>query len=181
MTEEKLPKKTDRIFLAGFMGSGKSAVGRVLARKLRRRFADLDDAIVREAGMPIPEIFRLKGEAEFRKIESGIAATYSAGKWVVALGGGTLLDPVTRKRLMDSGVVVYLRAGAGTLAARLCRETDHRPLLAGAESLEGKVRSLMETRNPIYSGASWIIDTDDLSVEQVAALIFNKVRKAGND
>lgn len=181
MVYDKSHPNTDRIFLAGFMGSGKSVVGRILARKLRRGFADLDDILVREAGMSIPEIFRQTGEVAFRGMESRLAARYTRGKWVVALGGGTLLDPATKGLLMDSGTVVYLRAQAGTLAARLREETGNRPLLTGEGSLEERVSSLLKIREEAYSGAAWVVDTDDLTEDEVALLIFRKARASADD
>jgi len=181
MMSDRSSVSTDRIYITGFMGSGKSTVGRVLAQKLRRDFVDLDEVISREAGMSISEIFRKKGKSAFREIESGIAARYTGGKWVVALGGGTLLDPVTKNLLIDSGTVIYLRADPGTLAERLREETGHRPLLAGDGSLEERITSLLESRTETYSGIGWIVDTDDLTEEQVAALIFQKVRTGADD
>ena len=179
--ENKSPEKTDRIYLTGFMGSGKSAVGRILARLLRRRFVDLDDVITREAGMSIPEIFRRKGEKVFREMEREIAARYVTGKWVVALGGGTIMDPGIRGLLMDSGVVAYLRARGETLADRLRGKTGHRPVLAGEESLEKRITTLMEERGPVYEGAGWVVDTDGFSEGQVASLLFRRVRGEADD
>jgi len=172
-------EKTDRIYLTGFMGSGKSAVGKILARKLRRPFVDLDSVIVREAGMPIPEIFGRKGEKVFREMEREIAARYVTGKWVIALGGGTIMDPDIRGLLHESGVVAYLRAGVETLAERLRGKTGHRPMLAGEESLEKQITSIMEQREPVYESAGWVVDTDGLSEEQVASLLYRRIR--GND
>ena len=131
--------------------------------------------------MSIPEIFSRKGEAAFREIESGIAARYTGGKWVVALGGGTLLDPATKGLLMDSGTVVYLRAKAGTLAGRLREETGNRPLLAGEGSLGERISSLLKNREEDYSDAEWIVDTDDLTEDEVALVIFRRVKSLADD
>ncbi len=174
-------EKTDRIYLTGFMGSGKSAVGRILARMLRRRFVDLDSVIAREAGMSIPEIFRRKGEKVFREMEKETVSRYVTGKWVVALGGGTIIDPDSRGLLLESGVVAYLRAGVITLAERLKGKTGQRPVLAGEESLEKQITSLMEQRGRVYEDAQWIVDTDGLSEEQVASLLARKIRGEADD
>ena len=78
--------------------------------------------------------------------------------------------------LIDSGTVVYLRTRPGTLAARLAQQRDGRPLLAGDEPLEERISSLLEDRSGIYSCAQWILDTDDLTAEQVAERIYEKIR-----
>jgi shikimate kinase len=176
MVNKSSPTNTDRIYLTGFMGSGKSLVGRILAKRLGRPFADLDDVIVQEAGMSIPEIFRLRGEGVFREMEADAAARFTREQWVVALGGGTLVNPVTRDMLINSGTVVYLRTSPGTLTARLEEQRVGRPLLAGVEPLEEKVSSLLDDRSGIYSCAQWALDTDDLTAEQVAERIYERIR-----
>ena len=91
------------------------------------------------------------------------------------------MDPGIRGLLMDSGVVAYLRARGETLADRLRGKTGHRPVLAGEESLEKRITSLMEERGPVYEGAGWIVDTDGLSEGQVASLLFRRVRGKADD
>ena len=93
MVKRNAPTNTDRIYLTGFMGSGKSLVGKILAERLGRPFADLDDVVVQEAGMSIAEIFRLRGEGVFREMEADVATRFTTEHWIVALGGGTLVRP----------------------------------------------------------------------------------------
>lgn len=167
---------TDRIYLTGFMDSCKSTVGRILSGLLHRQFVDLDDVIAREAGMTIPEIFRCRGEEAFREMETGTAARFTTGQWVVALGGGTLVNPETREILISEGTVVYLRARPATLADRLSGQREDRPLLAGDEPLEKRVSSVLEARSRIYSCAQWTLDTDEMTPEQVADWLYRKIR-----
>jgi shikimate kinase len=177
MVKENSPPDTDRIYLTGFMGSGKSTVGKLLARLLGRTFIDLDEVIVKESGMTIPEIFQRNGEDAFRAIEKNVAARFTREKWVVALGGGTLVNPETRELLVDNGTVVFLRAKPATLAARLRGQSSHRPLLTGSETLEQRVTSLLKSRDQVYSCAHWVLDTDNLSADQVAHQLFDRIRK----
>lgn len=142
--------KTDRIYLTGFMGCGKSPIGRILAKLLKRRFVDLGDVIVREAGMAIPEIFRSEGEDAFRRLEARVAARHTAGRWVVALEGGTLVNAETRDVLISQGIVVFLKTKPGTLADRLRDHGGGRPLLSGDEPLTKRITTLLEARAPVY-------------------------------
>lgn len=181
MTNSHPPSRTDRIYLTGFMGSGKSVVGRILAAMLDRPFEDLDDVIAREAGMSIPEIFRQKGERAFREMERDVAARYADGLRVVALGGGTVMDPATRGLLAGSGVLVYLRASLDTLAERLRKERGHRPMLNGETPVEERIASLMRERGPVYETAEWTVDTDNRSAEEVASYLYRRIREKHDD
>ena len=181
MAKNHVESRTDRIYLTGFMGSGKSAVGRILAAMLDRPFVDLDDVIVREAGMPIPEIFRHKGERAFREMERDVAARNAAGRRVVALGGGTVMDPATRRFLAGSGVLVYLKANLDTLAERLRKERGHRPMLDGEKPVEERIASLMRERGPVYETAEWTVDTDNRSAEEVASCLYRRIREKQDD
>ena len=181
MTKNHPASRTDRIYLTGFMGSGKSVVGRILAGRLHREFADLDDVIARATGMSIPEIFREKGERAFREMERNVAARYAGGRRVVALGGGTIMDPATRDLLAGSGVLVYLRASLGTLAERLRKERGHRPMLEGETPVEERIAYLMRERVPVYETAEWIVDTDKRSAEEVACHLYMRIREKYDD
>jgi len=159
------------------MGSGKSTVGKILSKMLGREFVDLDDVIVEAAGMTIPEIFKNRGETVFREMEARAAARFSAGRWVVALGGGTLVNEDTRDILFTRGIVVYLRARPATLACRLKDHMGDRPLLSCDEPLTQRITSLLEDRSQTYSLAHWTLDTDDLSPEQVAEKLFQRIKE----
>jgi len=181
MVKESASTNTDRIYLTGFMGSGMIRVGRILPRHYGRPFVDLEDSVVKEARMTIPEIFRLRGEAAFKRLEARIMHRFKRGKWIAALCGGALVDPATRDLLTAAGTVVYLRAELGTLAARLKGQRAGCPLLAGDEPLERRITSLLDTRNAVYSCARWVQDTDDLSPEQVADSIYERAKASPDE
>jgi shikimate kinase len=176
MVKKKIFPNLERIYIAGFVGSSKSSVGRILAEHLDRPFIDLDDVIVREAGMPVSEIFHFMCEPAFRKMESRVASKFTSGPWVVALGSGALVNPRTRDLLIASGTVVYLRAKPETLADRFREQTGKRPLLAGEGALEEKINSLLARRRKVYNAAHWIVDTDELTPEQVADRLYERTR-----
>ena len=167
--------KFPRIYIAGFMGSGKSTVGRMVAHLFRWPFKDLDDMIASQAGMSIPEIFQKEGEAAFRRMEVETVRRSTEITGVIALGGGTLLNKESRELLLASGTLVYLRATPETLASRLQARTDNRPVLAGKGKLQDRIGAILEERAEIYAMAHWAVDTDKLSPEQVAGIIYNLV------
>ena len=160
------------IVLVGFMGTGKSAVGRMLARRLKRRFADLDDRISREAGRSIPEIFAAEGEPGFRNREAEAVLWASGLKGaVVSAGGGAILDEANISRLRSSGVLICLRARPEVIARRALNTLPVRPLLAGADPLAAIIE-LMKAREPHYAKADVSFDTSDHSVSEIAEQII---------
>jgi len=151
------------IYLTGFMGSGKTSVGRVLASRLGVPFVDLDERRAGAARAAVPEIFRLAGEEAFRALERKALfelATEGA-PCVVATGGGLPVDPRNRRVMKASGVVVHLGASFETIRGRI-PGGDGRPLWAG------DVRSLHRSRARAYGDADLELDTDHLTVEEVA-------------
>ena len=170
-----------RIYLTGFMGSGKSTVGRLLADLLNSPFTDLDEIIVQRAGMSIPDIFQHEGEPAFRRMEAETLRLCCNEEGVFGLGGGAVLDPDNRDILMASGLVIYLRATPETLARRLLSEAQGRPVLAGEGRLEDRIISLLRERSGSYELAHWNIDTDDLKPEQVASTIHKRIREEIGD
>ena len=155
------------ITLTGFMGSGKSTVGRLLADSLGCPFLDLDDLIVKKAGKSIPDIFAQDGEPAFRQLEARLlrqtVEKYAETTAVLALGGGAVMTPASASLLHDKTVCIYLRATLDTLLARLAGETAGRPLADDA------MASRLAEREPIYEEtAHVIIDTDGLSPDEVA-------------
>lgn len=162
------------IVLTGFMGTGKTAVGRHLADMLRVPFIDVDTAITKKAGKSIQAIFAAQGEAAFRELESSVIAEVAGqDKTVIATGGGALLDPRNRENLQKNGTLVCLTAKMGTLLERL-KDDLTRPLLAG-ENLGDKVERLMKERQDVYSLCPVQIDTDGKTIVQVAQEIIQKV------
>jgi len=155
------------ITLTGFMGSGKTTVGKVLADFLGCPFMDLDDLIVKKAGKSIPEIFAQDGEPAFRQLEARLlrqtVEKYTENTVVLALGGGAVTAPASASLLHEKTVCIYLRATLETLQARLEGETAGRPLADA--SLVGRLAA----REPLYEQtAHVIIDTDGLSPDEVA-------------
>lgn len=155
------------IALTGFMGSGKSSVGRLVADALGCPFLDLDEIIVKKTGHSIPEIFAADGEKGFRRLEKDAlektVAKYAENNAVLALGGGTVTLPGAVKLLQEKTLCIYLQAGFDTLLARLEGQTEGRPLAGEgmAERLAG--------REPLYQAAAHVtIDTTGLTAEEVA-------------
>ncbi len=159
-----------QVIFTGFMASGKSAVGRRLARRLSRPFIDLDQQIEKRQGRSIAAIFDSDGEAAFREMER-VAVDVLAGEpeSVIATGGGTFMDPVNRDRLRELGVVVFLATGLETIMKRVLRN-GKRPLASG-EGAEKRIRDLWQQRLPVYGQADITIETDGLTVEQSAARV----------
>ena len=155
------------IALTGFMGSGKTTVGKVLADFLGCPFMDLDDLVVKKAGKSIPDIFAQDGEPAFRQLEAQVlrktVEKYAESTAVLALGGGAILAPASAALLHEKTVCIYLRASLDTLLQRLSGETAGRPLADEA------MASRLAEREPIYEETAHVtIDTDGLSPDEVA-------------
>lgn len=162
------------IFLVGFMGSGKSTVGRRLAKSLGYVFADLDELLVEREGRSIPQIFAEHGEAWFRDCESAVLAE-QVGRTatVFATGGGIVGRKENRALMKQLGTVVYLRVSWPTLQKRLSRSSG-RPLADPDQGLES-VRQLWESRLAWYEEADFVIDADRLSVNGVVREIVRRL------
>jgi shikimate kinase len=169
---ENLPR---RIALTGFMGSGKSTVGPLLAARLGWRFVDVDDVIESEAGCTIAQLFTRHGEARFRDIEHAtIARLVSSGSLVLALGGGAIERAETRDLLLSSPgtLLVHLEVALETTLAR-CAGTEHtRPILADSANL----LSRYQRRLPLYRAAHVSIVVDALTPQQVVDAIVQSAR-----
>ncbi len=162
-------RKPRNIYLIGFSGTGKSTVGPVVARRLGFEFVDLDAQIERTAGRPVPEIFQTEGEDAFRRYETEALRRLAArDRLVVATGGGVVLRPENRRLMAESGLVICLEAQPETIARRLETLATTRPLLAGPDPA-ARIAGLKEYRQPFYATADWVIQTDLLSPEEVAA------------
>lgn len=156
------------IALIGFMGAGKSAVGRALAHKLKMKHVELDEMVERKAGKPITDIFKSEGEQAFRRMESeAVAEASQKEKTVISCGGGTVLDPLNIEALKTNAVVVYLQAGADDVLQRVKDSVHIRPLLARTDPSR-TVAELLKTRRPLYEkAADLVVDTSGLSVDEV--------------
>ncbi len=156
------------VALYGFMGVGKSAIGRALSERLGYGFVDMDEVIESRAGMKIKDIFAAEGEEGFRELEKA-AAKELAGKnrHVIACGGGAILDPENAEALRKSSVLVLLTASINEILERT-RSSDERPLL-NVEDTRIEAETLLRKRMPRYlEVADLIIDTTDASPAQLA-------------
>lgn len=159
------------IILTGFMGTGKSSVGRVLAALLGCPFIDLDAVIVADAGTSINGIFANEGEAAFRARESAcLERVLQEGASVIASGGGVVISESNRRLMRTLGIVVNLTASLPVILCRLKGATD-RPLYAGQDAAN-RVATLLEERQQFYDDADIRIDTDNKSVEDVSVQIL---------
>jgi shikimate kinase len=160
------------IVLVGFMGAGKTSVGHALAERLEFRFVDTDELVEREAGMTIAQIWSAEGEEGFREREhEAVKRACAGGARIVACGGGAVLQMRNYGILKGAGVVVYLRAHASVLRARL-RGDDVRPLLKDPRALD----RLLAERAPAYEAAAdVIVDVDEGTPEEIADKIMEKL------
>ncbi len=157
----KLPP---RIYLVGFMGSGKSHSGKLLATALGYEFADLDDLIVLAVGCSIASLFESKGEAFFRELEKQkLHETALLNRCVIACGGGTPCFFDNMEWINSRGVSIYLKASPTLLAKRLSAGQEQRPVLrqAGTSGLEEFIALKLKERQPFYEQAHWIYDQDE--------------------
>ncbi len=168
MRGRKAPREA---VLVGFMGAGKSSVGKELARRLGAEFVDVDDRIEAAAGKTIGEIFSREGEQAFRERErEAIRDAVSVPGRVIATGGGAFLDGGNRERLKAYAPVIFLDVSPAKALERLAGDTS-RPLLAGGER-EKAVKELMERRRPAYRQADFRVDTENRTADRVAAKVF---------
>ena len=165
------------ILLTGFSFTGKSAVGREVAQRLGWRFADSDDEIVALAGKDIPDIFAHDGEQRFRALERQVLATIcEKDEYVVATGGGAVVDPANRELFSRCGVVICLEAAPETIHGRLVAAQEAyqtvRPLLAVENPLE-HIKSLKASRQAFYDMADWSVCTDNLTLGHVVDRVID--------
>ena len=163
------------VTITGFMGVGKSRIGRELARELMLHFIDLDRYIERETGLSIPDIFRHLGEDTFRQLEVGsVAELVQKDFLVLSLGGGTFVNAENRERLMKRGPVVALWASPETILDRVSRRPGQRPILQTPNPLE-RIRSLLSERESIYRQANIHVSTDGRKIPEVVDEIIDQL------
>jgi shikimate kinase len=159
------------LYLVGFMGTGKTSIGRIVASRTKRTFIDLDRRIELREHRRITEIFEKEGEPYFRRIETQLLKEVSAlDAHVVACGGGIMIDDGNVAIMKSTGTVVCLSATPAVILART-KGNRHRPLLNVANP-EEKINALLAARAPFYARADCTIDTSTLSPEQVAEKII---------
>lgn len=166
------------IFLTGLMGSGKTTVGRLLARRLHLNFVDSDHEIEAHTGVRIATIFELEGESGFRMREAEMISRLTQRQGIVlATGGGAILNAHSRQLLHQRGLVIYLRANPDQLWLRT-RHDRQRPLLQTADP-KTRLQQLYEQRDPLYrEAAHLIIDTAQQSVHRLVSQLESELRKA---
>lgn len=174
-----------RIYLTGFMGSGKSTVGSILANVLGYAFEDLDETIAQQAGQSVQAFFATHGEPAFRALEAQLLReTARRDRLVVATGGGALARPDNMDWARAHGTVVYLALRREALVDRLQHLAVPRPLLLGPDgerlgpqALRARADGLMKAREPVYRRAHVAVQTDTLTVGQAVEAVVRALRR----
>jgi len=160
------------------MGAGKSSVGKIISRNLKMNFYDLDDEIEKRNGIAISEIFEKHGESYFRDIETEtLKEIAQKSRQVVSTGGGIVLRDENWDVLNGNGITVYLRAPVDELWSRIKKDINNetlRPLLNVKNPL-GKMKELLSERRALYEKAHIIIDADNVTPENVAEIVIEKL------
>ncbi len=164
-----------RIYLVGFMGSGKSSLGKRLAKKLDYPFSDIDQEVEAIAGISIPDIFLRYGESRFRQLEQeALHNTLHFHKAVIATGGGTPCFFDNMDFINAHGVSVYLRMSPVSLASRLEHAQKQRPLVENyaGEKLLSYIEEKLQEREPYYLQSKCIIKGETVKIDQIISLVF---------
>jgi shikimate kinase len=166
------------IALIGFMGTGKSAVGKALAEKLGHKFVEMDLLIEEMAGKPIPDIFDQDGEIAFREFEIEVTKEVAKkARQVIACGGGMVLNKINVDRLRETSLMVYLKASPRKILERTSADVNERPLLNVPDPAQ-HIRELLNLRRPFYERSADItINTSRLSIDKVADLITQRLKE----
>jgi shikimate kinase len=164
------------LYLVGFMGTGKTTIGRAVSQKLGFELVDSDQEIERQQGRSIADIFERDGEEAFRKMERAyIENGHPAARTIVSCGGGLIVPPGMLDLLRSRGVVICLHASIETILARTARHR-HRPLL-NVEDPEARVRALFAAREPIYKRAGTVLLTDSRPLNDIVAHVIRAWRR----
>lgn len=177
LTTYKLSDKQEKIALVGFMGSGKTTVGKKLARKIDARFIDTDELIVEQEGVSIPEIFATKGEPYFRQVEKRVLENVMAlpGKHIISCGGGLLLNESNREIVKNNCLVLWLYASPESTIKRI--KPGSRPLLDVDNPLE-KAKTIFNERKFIYaSAADMLVNTEIFHPDEITEKIYEEISK----
>ncbi len=166
------------VALIGFMGTGKTAVGEALAKKLNREFIELDALIEQKAGKSIPKIFQQDGEVAFRELEIEVTKEIASKEnLVIACGGGLVLNKINIDRLNSNSVIVYLTASPNVILKRTLTDGEGRPLL-NVSDRASEIRELLRFRRPFYERAADIkLNTSKLDINTVAEQIIMKLKE----
>ena len=176
IAENAVVSSKTNIALIGFMGAGKSTVGKALAQKLRMEFVETDRLIVEKTGKTIPQIFQNDGETFFRSAEiEVIREIFERDRLIIACGGGVVLNAININRLRERSVIVYLYASMEEIIKRIRNDSSQRPLIDETNTENG-VRSLMRFRAPLYRRSADItINVTNKSVEQIVDSIIDRL------
>ena len=169
---------TKNIYLCGFMGSGKTTTGKILARVTGKKFLDTDAAVENKLKTSLPLIFGADGK-KFRAAETSVLAQAARRhNLVVALGGGTLLKPANRDLIKETGILIYLKCAKTILRRRLRRDSKDRPLLSGYKgtALTERINALLLRREEHYRQAGLTLVCSALTPARAAAAIKKKLR-----
>ncbi len=170
-------RSISNLSLTGFMGVGKSTLGRSLAKTLRYQFVDTDDLIEQRTGRKIADIFKIDGEPHFRALEHTLANEITGWRQtVIATGGGLIAQNNNLNLLKQSSFLVCLWASLNTIHQRI-KKQKHRPLLQTENPLE-KIRQLLQQRIPYYKQSDIIIHTDNRPMRTIAQLIIRQYHQA---
>ena len=169
------------IVLIGYRCTGKSSIGELLSRRLKWGFVDTDELIEREAGLNIEDIVAKKGWDEFRRIEKEVVKKVSCfDSFVIATGGGVVLDPENVSRLQKNGWIIWLNANPEIIKKRMLKDKKSgfsRPALTDKDPID-EIREVMDMRAPIYKrAADLVIDTNNFSQEEICDMILKKFQR----
>jgi shikimate kinase len=175
-------KLKKHIFLTGFMGSGKSTIGKKLATQLQVKFIDTDDRIETAHDVEIKEIFKEKGESRFRQYEETVLADIivSEDPAIISLGGGTLLSDTNQKKVLSSGFLIYIKSSPTEIWNRI-KHSTRRPLLRkdgeewSKEMYMDRIAQLMKEREEGYHMAHLILDRDGKELDEIVEELLKKI------
>ncbi len=164
------------IILTGFMGTGKTSVGKRLAKRFGWTFVDVDQLIETSAQMSIAQLFAKRGEAVFRRLERRhISRAVRGSEQVIATGGGAFIDAENRARLRLSGPVICLSATPQAILARVGRRITTRPLLQGSKNPLARIQALLRQRARAYRQADLTLDTSALTIQEVVDRLWQQL------
>jgi shikimate kinase len=173
----ELPLKERSIVFIGFMGVGKTTIGKVVAKKLYRDFIDIDVELEKEFKMPIPQVFKEFGEKAFREKEKEFTIKFAKqGLHVISVGGGAFLQEEIKKACLDSCIVFFLDLSWDSWKDRISLIIDSRPVLQG-KTIE-EIEELFNSRQEIYEVHHSKVNTDNHDIEEIADYIVDSLKLA---